>query len=141
MLFLKTLLLCSGFFFMFPSFAEVSADEILKNYTMPQGYSEVKQSVAHALIEKKIGVVFDVRTKEEYDDGHIEGAINLDSVTFSPAKVSQYVKDKQTPILIYCRSGRRATGVGQALARDGYKYVLNFGGVNTWAYDLVKDTK
>ena len=137
MKFLKTLFLCSGFLFMFPSFAELSADELLKNYIMPQGYSEERQTIAHALIEKNIGVVIDVRTKEEFDEGHIEGAINIDSVTFTTDKLSEYVKDKQTPILLYCRSGRRATGIGQALARDGYKYVLNFGGVNTWAYDLV----
>ena len=137
--FLKVLLIGLGLTFMFPSFAELSPKELLKDYEMPVGYSEPKQLIAHALIEEGVGVLIDCRTREEYEKGHIEGAINLDSEVITADMLKQYAPDESTPILIYCRSGRRAGIVGKDLVKSGYKHVLNFGGINTWPYGLIQD--
>ncbi len=135
---LKTILFSLGFLTMFPSFATTSPSEVLKDYVMQEGYSEISQNIAHALIESKQGILIDVRTKEEFDDGHIEGALNIPLETIHDGIDLTQVTNKETPLLLYCRTGRRSTTAGQILVKNGYKYVVNFGGVNTWHYGLVE---
>lgn len=136
---LKQLLaLVAGVLFMFPSFAEVNAEEQLQDFTIQPGYSEISQSIAHALMEQGVGVVIDVRTPEEFASGHIEGALNISSDTIKEGVDLPYELKKDEPLLIYCRSGRRASMAGQILVKNGYHYVLNFGGVLTWPYGLVQ---
>lgn len=123
---------------MFPSFAELSPQEQLQDFTIQPGYSEISQSIAHAMMEEGIGAVIDVRTPEEFAQGHIEGAINVSSDTIKDGTELPAEVKKDEPVLIYCRSGRRASGVGPVLVKNGYHYVLNFGGVITWPYGLVQ---
>ncbi len=130
--------LLAGVLFMFPSFAELSPKELLEDFTIQQGYSEISQSVAHAMMEEGIGTVIDVRTPEEFAQGHIKGAINVPSTTIKDGVELPYKIKKDEPVLIYCRSGRRAAGAGPVLVKNGYQYVLNFGGVITWPYDQVQ---
>ena len=132
-----------GLSFMFPSFAANTSADLLKEYTMQQGYSEISQNIANALIENKKGVLIDVRTPEEFAEGHIEGAINIPVETIKDDELLKEVPDTKTPLLIYCRTGRRASDAGQTLVKNGYQYVVNFGGVSTWQYGLVQnpDTK
>ena len=124
---------------MFPSFAVSNSEKLLSEYTMPAGYSEVSQNIAYALIEKNKGVLIDVRSPEEFAEGHIEGAINIPVETIKDGQNLQEVPDLNKPLLLYCRTGRRATVAGQYLVNAGYKYVVNFGGVSTWQYGLIQD--
>ena len=86
------------------------------------------------LIDKKDGVVLDVRTKEEVAAGKIEGAINLDyySATF---KEDIMKLDKDVPVYVYCKSGGRSTGAKKIMVTMGFKAVYNLkGGYSNWPY-------
>ena len=82
-------------------------------------------------------VLLDVRTQEEFDAGHIAGAILLpyDEIALKAATV---LPDKEKEIVLYCRSGRRSAIAKKALVELGYKDVEDFGGINRWKGELVK---
>ncbi|TCS38744.1 rhodanese-like domain-containing protein [Reinekea marinisedimentorum] len=75
------------------------------------------------------GVLIDTRTENEFNAGHIEGAelIPYDEIAMQIASIAE---DKSTPILLYCRSGRRAGVAEQALQSLGYTNVRNLGGID-----------
>ena len=73
------------------------------------------------------GVVIDVRTKPEYDEGHINDCIFIPHDEIKD-KIEQFVKDKDTPINVYCKAGGRAGKAKTALLEMGYKNVANLGG-------------
>lgn len=72
-------------------------------------------------------VIIDVRSQEEWDAGHIEGAIRITHDVIG-SRIEAAVKDKSTPITVYCRSGRRAAVAKQTLDKMGYTKVENAGG-------------
>ena len=83
--------------------------------------------------EKAKGVWIDVRSAEEFNAGHLQGAVNIPH-----DKIVEGVKaigsDKDAPINLYCRSGRRAEAALTELKNAGYTNVTNHGGYE----DLVK---
>lgn len=79
-------------------------------------------------------VILDVRTAEEYEAGHIPGAVLLPNEEIGTQRpVSLPVLD--TEILVYCRSGNRSAQAAEKLAAMGYTKVYDFGGINDWPYD------
>ena len=82
-------------------------------------------------------IILDVRTKEEYESGHIPGAINLPNEEIAEAEIS-LLKDKEDLILVYCRSGNRSRQAAEKLANLGYSNVKDFGGINSWDGEIVK---
>lgn len=129
---------------MFPSFTALAADELLDDFKYSAEPTNIKQTIAHALMEVNGAIIIDVRTQEEYDNGHIENAylIPLDELnesTLTQHKDLKHLKEKDTPVLLYCRSGRRSGIVMNAMAKAGFKYVMNMGGVITWSYGLTHD--
>lgn len=83
-------------------------------------------------------LIVDVRTQEEYDSGHIEGAI-LVPLNILMLEDFNALLDKEQVILVYCRSGNRSRTASQILVDAGYTGVYDFGGVNTWPDDLVRE--
>lgn len=81
--------------------------------------------------------ILDVRTKEEFDEKHIEGAILIPNEEIGNKPPSQ-LPDKNAEILIYCRSGNRSRQAAEKLISMGYTNVKDFGGINDWSYDTVK---
>jgi len=82
-------------------------------------------------------IILDVRTKEEYDMGHLENAVLLpyDQI---PALANNILPNKDTPILIYCRAGRRSVIAAHYLVHMGYTRIYEFGGLTLWReYELV----
>lgn len=82
--------------------------------------------------------VIDVRTPQEYQDGHIKNAqnINVQSADFK-AKMGNFDKDK--PIYIYCRSGARSAKAGKILEDMGFKEIYDLkGGILSWKGALEK---
>ncbi len=77
-------------------------------------------------------VLIDVRTQEEYDEGHINGAILLTLDTISDSSVSEVVNSKDTPIIVYCRSGLRSHEALDKLNELGYKNVYDLGAMSNW---------
>lgn len=75
------------------------------------------------------GVIIDVRSAEEYNSGHLQGAINLPHDEIA-GKISSTVPDKSTNIKLYCRSGRRVKIAMEALQKQGYKNLEDFGGID-----------
>ena len=74
----------------------------------------------------------DVREKEEYREGHLEGAISLPR-GFLDMRVEETVPDKSTRIIAYCASGTRSLLAGKLLKDMGYKAVVSMaGGYTAW---------
>lgn len=82
-------------------------------------------------------IILDVREQNEYDAGHIPGAI-LIPYTEIESKANDMLPDKNATILVYCRSGRRSKIASESLAKLGYTNVKEFGGINDWPYEIEK---
>ncbi|MDF2950648.1 MAG: Rhodanese domain protein [Anaerocolumna sp.] len=83
-------------------------------------------------------IILDVRTKEEYNSGHIEDAILIpDYEIVENAEI--ILTDKSTKILVYCRSGNRSASATSALAELGYTSVYDFGGIIDWPFEVVTE--
>ena len=82
-------------------------------------------------------VLLDVRTFEEFAQGHIEGAILIpENVLRENAEYE--ISDKDAIILVYCRSGRRSALAARTLVDLGYTNVYDFGGIDDWPYEIIK---
>lgn len=73
--------------------------------------------------------LIDVRTAAEYADGHIAGAVDIPVEELS-GRLAEVSKDH--PVVLYCRSGRRATEAAGILENAGYKGIYNLGGIQAW---------
>lgn len=80
-------------------------------------------------------LILDVRAQEEYDEGHIPGAVVIPHTEVA-ARAETELPDKAQVILVYCRSGRRSKLAAQALADLGYTNVKEFGGIIDWPYEV-----
>ena len=77
-------------------------------------------------------LLLDVRTQEEYDEVHIDGA-TLISVYELENRLSEIEAHRDTPVLVYCRSGNRSVVASQVLVQNGFKNVTNLeGGISAW---------
>lgn len=81
-------------------------------------------------------VILDVRTQEEYDEGHIKDAMLIPDYEIADRAESE-LTDKEQLILVYCRSGRRSKNAAKQLSDMGYSNVKEFGGIIDWPYDIV----
>ena len=92
---------------------------------------QAKQSMVQP--EKAKGVWIDVRSAEEFNDGHLQDSINIphDQIV---ERIKAVSPDKDAPINLYCRSGRRAEVALTELKKAGYTNVTNHGGYE----DLLK---
>lgn len=91
---------------------------------------------AKEMMDSDQPIILDVRTTEEYEEGHIEGAILIPDNEIS-AKAEELLADKNATILVYCRSGRRSALAAQDLSDLGYTKIYDFGGIIDWPYDVV----
>lgn len=99
-------------------------------------FQQISQEEAKTIMStNRDAVILDVRTQEEYNSGHIKGAVLLpvDEITRETAQT--VIPDKDTQVLVYCRSGNRSVTASKALAQLGYTQVYEFGGINTWPYE------
>ena len=83
-------------------------------------------------------IILDVRTEEEYKEGHIPDAINIPNEEIS-IETSNKLTDKDQLILVYCRSGNRSREASKKLVELGYSNVQDFGGINDWEYDIEQE--
>ena len=80
-------------------------------------------------------IILDVRTQEEYDEGHIPGAILIPNTEIE-ARAEEELPDKDQLILVYCRSGRRSKLAAEILVELGYTNIREFGGIIDWPYEI-----
>ena len=91
---------------------------------------------AKKLMDSEEGcIILDVRTREEYDQGHIPGAVLIPNTEIE-AKAADLLPDKGQLILVYCRSGRRSQLAAEALVELGYTNIKEFGGILDWPYEV-----
>lgn len=79
------------------------------------------------------GIWIDVRSAEEYAQGHLKDAVNVPHDQIAQ-RIAELESNKNAPINLYCRSGRRAELALQELKKMGYTHVVNHGGYE----DLIK---
>ncbi len=104
------------------------------------GYKNINAKEAKEIMDKESNaVIIDVREKYEYDEGHIPNAKLLPVGSISDVSAKEIIPQKDTIVLVYCRSGNRSKTASAYLADLGYTNVYEFGGIMEWPYETVKD--
>ena len=104
--------------------------------TTKMDYVQISQEEAKELMDSEENyIILDVRTQEEYESGHIAGAICIPNETIKDTEPEE-LTEKDQLILVYCRSGNRSKKASEKLAAMGYSNVKEFGGINTWPYEI-----
>lgn len=104
---------------------------------MENSYEQITPAQAKEIMdEREDYIILDVRTQEEFDEAHIDGAILIPDYEIA-AKAESVLKDKDQLILVYCRSGRRSKNAADELVKLGYTNVKEFGGIIDWPYETV----
>ena len=99
------------------------------------GYQQISQEEAKAMMDTQVVIILDVREQDEYDSGHIPGAVLLPVGTIDETTAAEVIPEKDSTVLVYCRSGNRSKAASAALAELGYTNIYEFGGINTWPYE------
>ena len=100
-------------------------------------YKKITSDEAKKMMETQKVIVVDVRTLEEYTEGHIPNAISVPLETIENEAEAK-LKNKDDLILVYCRSGRRSREAALKLIEKGYTNVIDFGGIQDWNAEIVK---
>ena len=100
-------------------------------------YKKITSDEAKKMMETQKAIVVDVRTLEEYNEGHIPNAISVPLETIENEAEAK-LKNKDDLILVYCRSGRRSREAALKLIEKGYTNVIDFGGIQDWNGEVVK---
>ena len=99
-------------------------------------YVNITAEEAKQIMDTEEGyIILDVRTQEEYNQGHIPGAIVISHEEITE-KAEEVLTDKDQLILVYCRSGRRSKIAAEALVELGYTNIKEFGGIIDWPYEV-----
>ena len=93
------------------------------------------EEAKHLLDTEPVCLMFDVREEEEFITGHPMEAELLPLSTLGPATAAEVIPGKDSPALVYCRSGNRSKTASSTLAELGYTGIYEFGGINTWPYE------
>lgn len=100
---------------------------------------QIKKITSDEVVEllKDDALLLDVRTKSEYDEGHIPDAVLL-NVSDVEDDIKDITTDYERAIIVYCRSGSRSAVAAQTLIDMGYENVYDFGGISNWNDELEK---
>ncbi|WP_125114875.1 rhodanese-like domain-containing protein [Agathobaculum sp. Marseille-P7918] len=100
-----------------------------------ESYHQITQETAKEMMDTQEVIVLDVREQEEYDSGHIPDAVLLPAGTIDETTAAEVIPEKDSTVLVYCRSGNRSKTASSTLAELGYTNIYEFGGINTWPYE------
>ncbi len=102
-------------------------------------YTQISQETAREMMLRDDGhVIVDVRRQDEYDEGHIPGAVLIPNESIGKDRPRE-LADLNQIILVYCRSGNRSKQAAQKLFDMGYANVYEFGGISTWTGEIVRE--
>ena len=90
-------------------------------------YMEAKEKIIN-----EGAILVDVRTEDEYNEKHIDGSVLLTLDTISEDTVSSVIDNKDTPVIVYCRSGNRSAQALTKLEALGYTEVYDLGSIDNW---------
>lgn len=100
-------------------------------------YEQINAETAKTMMDEHPEiVVLDVREPDEFENGHIPGAVLLPLGSVSAEAAAEVIPELDTTVLVYCRSGNRSKQASAALAELGYTAIYEFGGINDWPYDV-----
>ncbi|NLV86299.1 MAG: rhodanese-like domain-containing protein [Clostridiales bacterium] len=100
-------------------------------------YATISAAEAKAIIdENDKALILDVRTPEEFEEGHLENALLIPDYELD-ARAKDELADKNALILVYCRSGIRSAAAAENLAAMGYTNIYDMGGIIDWPYETV----
>ena len=105
---------------------------------MENTYQKITQEEAKYMMDTQEVVVLDVREQDEFDAGHITGAVLLPVGMISGESAAAAIQELDSVVLVYCRSGNRSKTASSVLAELGYTNIYEFGGINTWPYEVEK---
>lgn len=101
-------------------------------------YKKISGNEASDMMTEDV-VVLDVRSKDEFAEGHIKNAVLLPYDEITADTASEKLPDKNKTVLLYCRTGRRSEIAAKTLIELGYTNVYDFGGITTdWTGEVVK---
>ena len=98
-------------------------------------YQQITQEEAKEMMDTQEVIILDVREQDEYDSGHIPDAVLLPVGNIAEDTAAEVIPEKDSAVLVYCRSGNRSKTASSALAELGYTNIYEFGGINTWPYE------
>lgn len=101
-------------------------------------YQQITQEEAKKMMDTQDVIILDVRERDEFDAGHIPGAVLLPVGTISGETAASVIPKPDSLVLVYCRSGNRSKTASSSLAELGYTNIYEFGGINTWHYEVEK---
>jgi len=87
---------------------------------------EIEQRIAVQTLQRPDAVLIDVRTAEEFAQGALKGATRIETPALA-GRIGTLVPEKDTPVVVYCRSGRRSSAAQDVLEKLGYSQVINAG--------------
>ena len=99
-------------------------------------YQQITQEAAKEMMDTQEVIILDVREQDEYDSGHIPGAVLLPVSIIDENTAAEVIPEKNSTVLVYCRSGNRSKTASSVLADLGYTNIYEFGGINTWPYEI-----
>ena len=105
---------------------------------MENSYQQISQETAKQMMDEQTVILLDVREQDEYDGGHIVDAALLPVGTIDAETAAAVIPEKDSIVLVYCRSGNRSKTASAALVALGYTQIYEFGGINDWPYDIEK---
>lgn len=122
-------------------FAVVTLIAVTELRRFTQGYKVITPTEAVTLINREDALVLDVREANERSQGSIINAKHV-AVGALSQKAGSLTKDKDKPILVFCKMGNRSSGACKLLLKNNYTNVYNLkGGMNAWVNDQLPITK
>ena len=103
--------------------------------TSDSSYEQITQEAAKEMMDTQEVIILDVREQDEYDSGHIPSAVLPPVGMIDEDTAAKVIPEKDSTVLVYCRSGNRSKTASAALADLGYTNIYEFGGINTWPYE------
>lgn len=115
---------------------ETNPNRETEEVTASASFEQITGADAKAYMDSEGDLtILDVRRTDEYESGHIPGAICIPVETIDETIIEK-LPDKSRLILVYCRSGRRSKEAAAKLVEYGYTNVKEFGGILDWEYEI-----
>ena len=117
-----------------------SGGQVMDGEDIVRSYTQISQDEAKEMMEQDDGhVIVDVRRPDEFETGHIPGAVCIPNEKIGSEQPKE-LPDPDQVILVYCRSGNRSKQAAQKLFDMGYSNVYEFGGIIDWTGEVVTGT-
>ena len=131
----KMLILCMTLIFILTGCRNTDS---VRNTEQKAGYEQVSMEEGLELMQEDSGyILLDVRRTDEFEGGHIPGAINIPNESIGTEEIAELPDQKQA-IYVYCRSGNRSKQASQKLVDLGYTNVIEFGGIIDYSGEIEK---